>query len=121
MKKDFICLECENPTHRLILLHGWGADAEDLIPLAEELVKSLNVRFELIFFRAPEPKPDGIGRQWYGLFPADWSSVPGAIKNLKERFQKLDLIRIPLSKTFLRAKSMSFRFMMPAVSIKALF
>ncbi len=101
MEKDFLCVDCENPTHRLILLHGWGADAEDLIPLGKELLANLEINFQLVSLRAPILKKDGIGREWYGLFPSDWPAVPDATKDLRKRLNKFSLSPIPLSKTFL--------------------
>ncbi|KGG13096.1 MULTISPECIES: alpha/beta hydrolase [Prochlorococcus] len=101
MPKDFICLQCDNPTHRLILLHGWGADAEDLIPLGENLLGKSGTRLELVFLRAPQPVINSVGRQWYQLFPADWSAVPQAVDHLKLRLKELPLEEIPIHRTFL--------------------
>jgi phospholipase/carboxylesterase len=86
---------------RLVLLHGWGADAEDLMPLGDGLIAASTVPAECIGLQAPEPHPAGLGRQWYGLFPADWQAVPSAIHQLRQRVEELDLERIPLSRTVL--------------------
>ena len=86
---------------RLVLLHGWGADAEDLLPLGEGLAATAKVPAECIGLQAPEPHPSGQGRQWYGLFPSDWQAVPSATQQLRQRIEKLDLEAIPLSKTVL--------------------
>ncbi len=101
MNDQFLCFQSNNASHRLILLHGWGADAEDLIPLGKALQEVHDKRFDLIALRAPEMHPQGFGRQWYGLFPPDWSAVPGAILSLKRRLQKIATREIPLEKTVL--------------------
>ena len=84
-----------------MLLHGWGADAEDLMPLGDELANASAVPTECIGLQAPEPHPGGQGKQWYGLFPADWQAVPEAVSQLRTRIEELDLARIPLSRTVL--------------------
>ena len=90
MENELIGIRPSGATHRLVLLHGWGADADDLIPLGEELIRGLaEIKMELIALRAPEKHPDGFGRQWYGLFPPDWEAVPSSIKELKERIETL--------------------------------
>jgi phospholipase/carboxylesterase len=86
---------------RLVLLHGWGADADDLMPLGDGLLAASPVPAECIGLQAPEPHPAGHGRQWYGLFPADWQAVPLATQQLCHRLEALDLGRIPLSRTVL--------------------
>ena len=56
-----------DPRQLVVLLHGWGADGNDLIGLARPLQPSLpNARF------ASPDAPDRcdqnpMGRQWYGL------------------------------------------------------
>ena len=100
MKNDFLRFEDQEARHRLILLHGWGADAEDLIPIGHELIKSLPEKFELLALRAPQLHPDGTGRQWYGLFPAEWASVPKATKLLQNQIISIENKKISLSKTF---------------------
>ena len=67
---------------RLVLLHGWGADADDLLDLGELLV---GPQVSVVALRAPEPHPFGSGRQWYGLQPIDWSQLPGAREALQQR------------------------------------
>ncbi len=86
---------------RLVLLHGCGADADDLMPLGAELMAALTVPAECIGLQAPELHTSGYGRQWYELFPADWKAVPSAIQQLHHRLEKLDLERIPLFRTVL--------------------
>ena len=48
LDEDLICIEQPQATHRLVLLHGWGADAEDLIPLGRDLIENNGINFELI-------------------------------------------------------------------------
>jgi len=51
----------------LVLLHGIGADEEDLLPLAP----LLDPRFLVISARAPHPEPPG--HRWYAI---DWRASP---------------------------------------------
>jgi len=85
--------------HRLVLLHGWGADADDLMPLGEALIAGGKRPVELVSLRAPERHPEGSGRQWYGLFPADWDAIPAARTALAQRLRSLENETIPLQAT----------------------
>lgn len=80
---------------RLVLLHGWGADADDLLDLGELLV---GPQVSVIALRAPEAHPYGMGRQWYGLQPIDWSQLPGARAALNRRLAALGG-SVPLERT----------------------
>jgi phospholipase/carboxylesterase len=80
---------------RLVLLHGWGADADDLLDLGELLV---GPQVSVVALRAPEPHPYGMGRQWYGLQPIDWSQLPAARSALETRLAALDA-SVPLPRT----------------------
>jgi phospholipase/carboxylesterase len=71
---------------RLVLLHGWGADADDLLDLGELLV---GPEVSVVALRAPEPHPFGSGRQWYGLQPIDWNALPAARAALRTRLEAL--------------------------------
>lgn len=82
---------------RLVLLHGWGADADDLLDLGELLV---GPQVSVVALRAPEPHPFGMGRQWYGLQPIDWSQLPGARSALNSRLTAL-ASSVPLERTVL--------------------
>ena len=84
-------------SQRLVLLHGWGADADDLLDLGPLLV---NPEVSVVALRAPEPHPYGTGRQWYGLQPIDWSRLPAARSALNERLQDL-ATSVPLQRTVL--------------------
>ena len=84
-------------SHRLVLLHGWGADADDLLDLGPLLV---GPEVSVVALRAPEPHPYGTGRQWYGLQPIDWSQLPSARAALKLRLEEL-AGSVPLARTVL--------------------
>ena len=86
---------------RLILLHGWGADAGDLMPLGQALAEAIATPLELVALQAPQLQTQGSGRQWYGLFPADWAAVPAAVERLKKRINILSSKEIPLEATVL--------------------
>ena len=87
------------PQARLVLLHGWGADADDLLMLGAALAKQTHLPLELVALPAPEPHPQGVGRQWYGLFPADWDAVPTAETGLRNRLMDLAEDSLPLNRT----------------------
>ena len=88
-------------TARLVLLHGWGADADDLMPLGAALSAQLPFSIDCLGLPAPEPHPGGMGRQWYGLFPGDWQAVSPAVEQLQQRLEALKQTPIPLSRTVL--------------------
>lgn len=99
MNQDLVRNSTPGAKHRLVILHGWGADANDLLPLGILIRQQLKIPLELVSLHAPEPHPQGVGRQWYGLFPADWEAVPGAIQSLQIRLKALATNEIPLEKT----------------------
>ena len=101
MKKDFLRFGDETARFRMVLLHGWGADATDLIPLGQEIVDTLEHSFELVALQAPQARSEGGGRQWYDLFPPDWGAVPSAINDLKLRIRALETKDISLKATIL--------------------
>ena len=75
---------------RLVLLHGWGANGEDLKPLGDRLARECSKTLDVVCLEAPELHPDQPGgRQWYGLFPAQWDAVPAAVERLKAQLQRL--------------------------------
>ena len=82
---------------RLVLLHGWGADAHDLLELGPLLV---GPEVGVVALQAPWPHPAGMGRQWYDLQQPNWPELPSARGALKQRL--LDLSReLPLEDTIL--------------------
>ena len=98
---ELISLNSDSATNRLILLHGWGADAHDLMPVGKLLTDGLKDRFEIISLSAPHPHPSGSGRQWYPLYPHEWEQVPKAVLDLEKRLNNLCTNQIPLDKTLL--------------------
>lgn len=88
--------------HRLVLLHGWGADADDLLDLGAELIGAdpASLNLSVVALRAPLPHPGGYGRQWYDLQQPEWPQLPQARRDLRQRL--LDLGRtVPLENTSL--------------------
>lgn len=80
-----------------MLLHGWGADADDLLDLADLLVDSDT---SVVALRAPGEHPSGMGRQWYDLQQSGWPELPGALDSLRERLEGLGE-ELPLGRTVL--------------------
>ena len=99
MNDDLICYPHPGASYRLVLLHGWGADAGDLLPMGKILSEANGEKFELVALQAPEPHPEGIGRQWYDLYPPNWQAVPSSVNQLQMRLKALDTDKIPLEKT----------------------
>ena len=98
---ELLCLNSESATNRLVLLHGWGADANDLVSVGKLLTEGLKNRFEIVSLSAPQPHPSGLGRQWYDLYPHEWQQVPNAVLDLERRLTNLCFEQIPLNKTLL--------------------
>ncbi|TVS04939.1 MAG: esterase [Cyanobium sp. PLM2.Bin73] len=82
---------------RLVLLHGWGADADDLFELGNLLV---GPQLSVVALRAPLPHPAGLGRQWYDLQQPGWPQLPAARDDLRRRLRAL-AADLPLSRTVL--------------------
>ncbi len=82
---------------RLVLLHGWGADADDLLELGRQLCGE---RRQLLALRAPQPHPGGYGRQWYDLQDPSWPDLPQARLALGRRLEALGR-SLPLEQTVL--------------------
>ena len=72
---------------RLVLLHGWGADADDLLDLGRLLVEP---DVSVVALQAPLPHPAGVGRQWYDLQQPGWPQLPAARDDLRKRLEALD-------------------------------
>ena len=96
-RSDLLQLGPAQAERRLILLHGWGADADDLLELGPLLV---GPELSVVALRAPELHPYGTGRQWYGLQPIDWDALPAARTALSQRLQELG-DSVPLAQTVL--------------------
>ncbi len=88
--------------HRLVLLHGWGADADDLLDLGAELVGAdpAGLNLSVVALRAPLPHPGGFGRQWYDLQQPEWPQLPQARRDLRQRLLALGQT-VPLASTSL--------------------
>ena len=87
---------------RLVLLHGWGADADDLLDLGTELLGAdpASLNLSLVALRAPLPHPGGLGRQWYDLQQPEWPQLPQARLDLRQRLLALGNT-VPLERTSL--------------------
>jgi len=98
---EFVSISSQTATHRIILIHGWGADADDLLKLGKEIKEKINLDFEVISLRAPGLHPSGQGRQWYGLYPHDWNGAEVEVRKLLGTLKKFDTDQISLRKTIL--------------------
>ena len=98
---EFVWISSQTATHRIILIHGWGADSDDLLTLGKEMTDKTNFDFEVISLRAPGLHPSGQGRQWYGLYPHNWYEAEIEVKKLLITLKKFDTNQIPLTKTIL--------------------
>ena len=98
---EFVSISSQTATHRIILLHGWGADADDLLTVGKEITEKINLNFEVISLRAPALHPSGQGRQWYGLYPHDWNGAELEVNKLLGTLKKFDTDQISLRKTIL--------------------
>jgi len=98
---EFVSISSQTATHRIILIHGWGADADDLLSIGKEIKEKINLDLEVISLRAPGLHPSGQGRQWYGLYPHNWNEAEVEVNKLLVTLKKFDNNRIPLRKTIL--------------------
>ena len=98
---EFVSISSQTATHRIILMHGWGADSDDLLTFGKEITEKINLDFELISLRAPGLHPSGQGRQWYGLYPHDWNEAELEVNKLLVTLKKFDTKQIQLTKTIL--------------------
>jgi phospholipase/carboxylesterase len=94
---DLIRLGPRDAAHRLVLLHGWGADAHDLLDLGPLLV---GPDVSVVALQAPLPHPAGVGRQWYDLQQPNWPQLPAARQALLARLEEL-AAEVPLPATVL--------------------
>ena len=98
---EFVSISSQTAKHRIILLHGWGADADDLLPIGQQIIEISKIDFEVISLRAPNIHPDNNGRQWYGLYPPDWNEAEREVNKLLLSLRQLGTLNIPLKKTIL--------------------
>ena len=101
MHHEYVSIGSQNSTHRIILLHGWGADADDLLPIGKAIIHDLCYEFELISLKAPTLRSNDMGRQWYSLFPPNWDEAEIAANNLIDTLKEFDKTKISLKKTLL--------------------
>jgi len=88
------------PQGLVIFLHGWGANAPDLYPLAE----ALNLpNYQFIFPNAPFPHPQVPGGlMWYDLNFPNPQQLQASYQQLKEFLEGLSAeTGVPLEKTVL--------------------
>jgi phospholipase/carboxylesterase len=76
----------EQARQRLVLLHGWGADADDLLELGGLLA---GPHINVVALQAPWPHPAGVGRQWYDLQQPGWPQLDEARAQLRRRLLAL--------------------------------
>ena len=98
---EYVSISSQTANHRIILIHGWGADADDLLSIGKNIKEISNVDFEVLSLRAPGLHPNNTGRQWYGLYPPDWDEAENQVNNLLLSIRKLGNCKIPLKKTIL--------------------
>tara|TARA_S200000501_G_C20709168_1_gene693168 strand:+ start:362 stop:979 length:618 start_codon:yes stop_codon:yes gene_type:complete len=98
---EFVSISSQTAKHRIILIHGWGANADDLLPIGKEIIEISKVDFEVLSLRAPSLHPNNTGRQWYGLYPPDWEEAEVEVNELLISLRKLNTCKIPLKKTIL--------------------
>lgn len=86
--------------HLLILLHGWGADAHDLVPLAASLSCP---SYHFLFPSAPFPHPQiSQGRAWYAIENQDYEGLNHSRQLLRQWLLGLaSTTDIPLQRTIL--------------------
>ena len=101
MHHEYVSIGSQNSSHRIILLHGWGADADDLLPIGKAIIHNSCFEFELISLKAPTLRPNNMGRQWYSLYPPDWNEAENAVDKLLETLKAFDRAKISLKKTVL--------------------
>jgi len=101
MHHEYVSIGSQNSSHRIILLHGWGADADDLLPMGKSIIQNSCFEFELISLAAPSFRHNDLGRQWYSLFPPDWNEAEIAVAKLLETLNAFNKTKISLKKTVL--------------------
>ena len=101
MHHENVSIGSQSADYRIILLHGWGADYYDLLPIGELIVKDLHSEFQIVCLRAPIVRPDNSGREWYGLFPANWEQAKKEVDKLVITLKEFGKTGIDLKKTVL--------------------
>ena len=98
---EYVSIGSQNATHRIFLLHGWGADNDDLLPLGVEILRDLPQEFEIVAIRAPNKRSDSTGRQWYSLFPPNWHEAEQEVDKLVDTLKAFGNSKIPLTRSVL--------------------
>ncbi len=101
MHHEYVSIGSQNSSHRIILLHGWGADADDLLSVGKSIIDNSCFDFEIISLAAPSFRLNDTGRQWYSLFPPDWNEAEIAVAKLLETLNAFNKTKISLKKTVL--------------------
>ena len=101
MHHEYVSIGSQNSSHRIILLHGWGADTDDLLPVGKSIIHNSCFDFELISLAAPSFRLNNMGRQWYSLFPPDWNEAEIAVAKLLDTLNAFNKTKISLKKTIL--------------------
>jgi len=101
MQHEYVSINSKSAKYRIILLHGWGADADDLLPIGKQVTDGLKKDFDIISLRALHSRTDNIGRQWYGLYPANWSEAELEVDKLISTLKEIGNDHIPLSNSIL--------------------
>ena len=93
--------QTRKPPHGLIvMMHGWGANAEDLTSLAAMLRLP---EYQFIFPQAPLAHPQSpLGRAWYALETPEYRGLAETQAEVKDWLKSLEAdTGVPLSKTIL--------------------
>jgi len=82
----------------VIALHGWGANAQDMLPMVDALQQP-NYRYLLPDAPLPHPQVPG-GRMWYDLEDKRYSGIQASRRQLEDWLMTLpEQTQIPLERT----------------------
>lgn len=93
-------IDGQPPQGLIVLLHGWGANANDLVPLAS----ALNASYcHFVFPEAPFPHPYAHeGRMWYDLENQNFNQLQESCQRLTEWLDSLaETVGVPCDRTLL--------------------
>ena len=80
MSDSVIVARPEGQAHQLMLLfHGVGATAQDLVPLGRVLAEEFPAAF-IVSVAAPAPSGDGPGRQWFSVMDISEENRPARVE-----------------------------------------
>jgi len=88
------------PQGLIVMMHGWGANADDLTSLAPMLRLP---EYQFVFPQAPFPHPQApVGRAWYALETPEYEGLAETQQQVKEWLESLEASTgVPLSRTIL--------------------